>query len=315
MLIGGPIPYAGPLATRENIRTVARYVERLGFDYVEVGEHLVYPSRLQARYPYTVDGSLPLDPSRNHFEIFTLLSFIAGHTTVLRLHSGVLVLPYRPPIEVAKMAASLDHLSGGRLTLGVGVGWMRDEFEILEVSWSERGALTDESLEVLRALFEGRPRREGRFRFEDVYFEPKPVQHPLPIWVAGTSGAALRRVARFGQGWFPVTTPDGLAAKRGELEALLNAQGRSIEEIDIVVPIVLDVGERAARVGLTTGVTHADQMLEEIDRWLTVGGTAVHVFSSELYGDSLTPVLEETEWFAQTIMPQLRRIERHPPSP
>jgi probable F420-dependent oxidoreductase len=295
MLIGGPMPYAGPLATSANIISAARHVEQLGFDFVEVGEHLIYPRELKARYPYTPDGSLPIDATRNHFEIFTLLSFVAGHTTSLRLHSGVLVLPYRPAIEVAKMAASLDHLSNGRLTLGVGVGWMRDEFEILGVPWERRGAMADESLEVIRALFDGVGRITERFAADDVIFEPRPTQNPLPIWVAGTSDAALRRVARFGNGWFPVTTPEGLPALRDKLTRLLEREGRSIDEVDIVFAVMAPTRD-------------ADAVLGQAERWLQAGCTAAHFFSSELYGNSLTAVLEDAEWFAEAVMPELRRM-------
>jgi probable F420-dependent oxidoreductase len=308
MQIGGPLPYAGPLATRDNVVKIATTVEQLGYDYVEVGEHLLYPTVIESRYPYTPDGSLPLDPAANSLEIFSLLSFVAAHTTRLRLHSGILVLPYRSPFVVAKLAATLDFLSDGRLTLGVGVGWMKDEFDIIGVPWERRGALTDESLEILRALFEGRsPVATAHYEFGEVHFEPKPVQSPLPIWVAGRGPAALRRVARYGQGWFPVTTPEQLPPELEQLRRQLDKEGRGGDTIDVVTAVIVDLEGRSGIPGMP-GVSNADEMLEHVGRWVEAGVTTVHVFSNELYGDSVAQVLDEAQWFAEEVMPQLRRM-------
>jgi probable F420-dependent oxidoreductase len=242
-------------------------------------------------------------------EIFTLLSFLAGQTSTLRLHSGILVLPYRSPFESAKMAATLDYLSGGRLTLGVGSGWMKDEFDILGVPWRERGRLTDEYLAVIRALFEGHAHFESdHYRFDDVYFEPKPVQSPLPMWIAGTSEAALRRVARYGQGWFPVTTPDGLKGYRDRLRYLLDEEQRELDSVEIVAPVFVDLEQRAQAAGHGVGISHPDRMLEAIAIWLDAGATAVHVFSSELYGNSLQQVFDEAQWFSEHVMPEARKL-------
>jgi probable F420-dependent oxidoreductase len=307
MQIGGPLPYAGPLSTPDNVIRIATAVERLGYDYVEVGEHLLYPKVIRSKYPYTPDGSLPLDPATNSLEIFTLLTFVAAHTTRLRLHSGILVLPYRSPFVVAKLAATLDYLSGGRLTLGVGVGWMKDEFDIMAVPWERRGALADESLEVLRALFEGRGVATAHYELGEVHFEPRPVQSPLPIWVAGKGPAALRRVARYGQGWFPVTTPEQLVPDLDQLRRYLDKEGRGGDAIDVVAAVIVDLEGRSGIPGMP-GVSNADEMLDHIASWVDAGVTAVHAFSNELYGNSVAQVLDETQWFAEEVMPHVRRM-------
>src|SRR6476469_1196646 len=171
-----------------------------------IADHIVFPTESNSAYPYTLDRKHP--SGGDALETFSILGVVAGATEKLRLVTSVLILPYRNPVLTAKMVASLDVLSGGRVTLGVGAGWLREEFEALHSPpFEARGAVTDEWIAIFKQLWSQSPASfEGRFyRYADIRVEPFPVQKPHPpIWVGGHSRAALRRTARHGQGWHPV---------------------------------------------------------------------------------------------------------------
>ncbi|MEU6234339.1 LLM class flavin-dependent oxidoreductase [Kitasatospora sp. NPDC047058] len=178
MQLGVNVPNFGPGTDPGVLRDWARIVEELGFDLLMVSDHVAVTPDVAGRYP---------EP---FYEPFTTLSWLAGVTSRVRLGTTVLVLPYRHPLLVARMAGDLDRLSGGRLVLGVGVGWARQEFDALGVPFAERGRLTDECLATLRDTW----RAEGGVA-------------PIPVWVGGHSPAALRRAARFGDAWHPLRLP------------------------------------------------------------------------------------------------------------
>jgi probable F420-dependent oxidoreductase len=315
MKFAGPLPWMGPLATPENVAEAAATVEALGYDGVAIGEHLFYPKEIRARYPYRRDGVVSVDPSADSLEIFTTLAYVAARTTHLELLTHIVVLPYRSPFVTAKLAANVDFLSSGRLTLGVGVGWLRDEFEVLGVDWHQRGQRTDESLAILRCLFEGDGSFEGKiFSIPEVHFNPKPVQRPLPIWIGGTGPAALRRVAQFGQGWAPIAPVEEVAAARPALEAALEAAGRGGEKVDIYGRLFVERG--TASEGTGTGVDYrgsgrvssADELLDVIGRWAEAGVTYLSVNTGQLHKTSLEEVLDDARWFAQEVMLAARGI-------
>ena len=203
MRYGFYLPTRGPTATRDGILALVREGERLGLHSAMIADHIVFPVESQSIYPYTLDGRHP--GGGDALETFSILGVVAGATDRLRLVNSVLVLPYRNPVLTAKMAASLDVLSGGRHTLGVGAGWLQEEFEALDSpAFRARGAVTDEWITIFKQLWSQSPASfDGRFyRYSDVRCEPFPVQKPHPpIWVGGESGPALRRTARLGDGW------------------------------------------------------------------------------------------------------------------
>jgi probable F420-dependent oxidoreductase len=170
----------------------------------------VIPERIASAYPYSVDGAFPTSATQAYLEPLTTLGYLAGVTRRARLGIAVLILPYRHPLLTAKMVATLDNLSGGRLDLGIGVGWMREEFEALgqpEEIYAHRGSVTDEQLRIMKAVWtEDVVALDGRFyKFEAVGAHPHPVQKPHPpIWVGGHTKPALRRVAVYGDGWLPI---------------------------------------------------------------------------------------------------------------
>jgi probable F420-dependent oxidoreductase len=202
----------------------------------------VFPVTIRSKYPYTVSGAFP--GQGDQLEQLSLMAFIAGKTRALRLISSVMILPHRNPVVTAKMLATIDVLSGGRVTVGVGVGWMREEFEALGApDFDRRGAASDEYIRIFKALWTQDPASfHGEFyRFEAIRCLPHPVQKPHPpIWIGGHSKAALRRVARLGDGWHPVGAnpaaplrPPELRALLAELHRLTEAEGRDPSTLTI----------------------------------------------------------------------------------
>ena len=189
MEFGFTLPNSGPLASPENLAILARRGEEMGFDVIGVGDHIVMPKSISSRYPYSESGDFPA--GGECLEQPTLLSFVASHTSTARPLTSVMVLPYRSPVFVAKMLATIDVLSRGRLIVGVGVGWMREEFGALgSPPYDERGAVGDEYINAFKELWTSDdPAFEGKYcSFRGISFAPKPVQKPHPpIWVGGES--------------------------------------------------------------------------------------------------------------------------------
>ncbi len=208
MDIGLTIPTRGPLATPESVEAFARHAQDLGFAHLAVPDHVVVPRSIASRYPYSASGEFPGAVSGACFDQFTLLAFVAAINTTARLLTSVTVIPHRGAVHTAKIVSTIDVLSGGRMILGVGAGWMKEEFEALGAPpFDERGRVTDEYLQAFKSLWtEDDPRFEGKHvRFANISFLPKPLQQPHPpIWVGGESPAALRRTARYGDTWFPI---------------------------------------------------------------------------------------------------------------
>ena len=223
----------------ERMAAVARHAEALGFESVWVPEHLVLPTRIASRYPYTPDGVPPFAPDAPHLDPLILLTHVAAATSRIRLGTNIYLLPLRHPLVTARLAMSLDVLSGGRLTLGVGVGWLAEEFQAAGIEFQTRAARTRECVRALRVLWtEAEPEFHGRFfSFGPVKFEPKPVQKPHPpIVFGGETEAALRRAAALGDGWYGVGhTPESAAAQAGRLRALVAAAGRGAAPFELTV--------------------------------------------------------------------------------
>jgi probable F420-dependent oxidoreductase len=204
------------------IRDWAQAVEDLGYAYIEVPDHVFGAA---AR-----DGWTPLYNETDPFhETMTTLAFLAATTKSVKLSSGILILPQRQTGVVAKQAAEIDILSGGRLRLGVGVGWNHVEYQSLAADWKTRGARQAEQVHVLRRLWtEDLVTFAGRFHdLHKVSIVPPPIQRPIPIWFGGSSDAVVERAARLGDGWMPIMAPDDqAAAKLATLHGHLKAFGR-----------------------------------------------------------------------------------------
>ncbi len=213
--VGCHLPMYGPVGTRDNVLTFARRIEALGYDSLWASDHVVIPYRIAPHYPYSPDGRFPLTADVPFLEPLTTLALVAGVTERVQLGTSILVLPHRNPVMAAKMCATLDHLSGGRLVLGVGVGWMREEIELLGGNYDRRGAWSDEALAVMRACWrDARTAHHGEFfSFEEIGVFPKPTRGDIPILIGGHTERALRRVVQHGDGWHAAfITPAALAA-------------------------------------------------------------------------------------------------------
>lgn len=234
----------GPFARPDGALELARTAEELGFESLWTVEHTVVPTGYASQYPYSDTGRMAGDERSAIPDPLVWLAFLAGVTTRLRLATGILILPQRNPVTLAKELATLDVLSTGRVELGIGVGWLREEFDALGVPFEERGARTDDFVAALRTLWaEGPDTYHGRFvDFEEANSYPKPVQDGgIPIVVGGHTTAAARRAGRIGDGFFPGVY------QHGELEALLGAMrdaavdaGRDADAIEITGGGALD---------------------------------------------------------------------------
>jgi probable F420-dependent oxidoreductase len=219
---------------------LASRAEELGFDSVWVHDHVFNVAHVFER----IGG-------RPYYEPLTLLSYVAAKTARIRLGTSVLVLPYHNPVRLAKAAATLDVLSGGRVILGVGVGAVENEMEAMGTPFKERGAVTDEAIAVMRVLWsEEDPRFDGRFsRFAGMKFSPKPLQNPIPLVIGGVSQAAIRRAARLGDGWQPLgLSPEALGQGMTTLQKELRACGRdpAAVPVSIAMSLVASTPRRAA---------------------------------------------------------------------
>ena len=232
-------PTANPFATPELLAALGHEAEERGVATIWVGEHVVLFDEYRSRYPYAADGRIPAPSGSGLLEPITTLSFLAAHTTTVRLGTAMVLLPQRNPVYTAKEVSTLDWLSHGRVDLGVGVGWLQEEFDAVNVPWPQRGARTDEYLQVLRALWCDEPSSFAGtwYTLPPCSMFPKPIQQPHPpIHVGGESDAALRRAARAGQGWHTFNRlPGDLAAPLARLERLLEEEGRSRSEVRITV--------------------------------------------------------------------------------
>jgi probable F420-dependent oxidoreductase len=246
MQIGFNLPISGPLSAPETVTRIAQEGEALGYDYLTLTDHIVLPNLRVPGYPYSESGEFFSEGPEIRHELLTAAAFVAARTSRLRLVLAVMVVPHRPAVLAAKMLATLDVLSGGRLVLGIGSGWLQAEFDaVTSTPFADRGAVTDEYLQAFRILWtEERPRFAGRWlRFDGIEFAPKPLQKPHPpIWVGGESGPSLRRAARFGEAWYPIGSNN---------RHLLDTLPRYCKGIDRLRRFAAEAGRDPASVALT----------------------------------------------------------------
>ncbi|HVF75826.1 MAG TPA: LLM class F420-dependent oxidoreductase [Acidimicrobiales bacterium] len=228
---------AGPAAQPDHAAALGQIAEEAGLESLWTVEHAVVPAGYESQYPYSRDGRMPGGEDTPIPDPVVWLAFVAAHTTRITLGTGILILPQRNPVVLAKEAATLDVLCGGRLILGVGVGWLREEFDALGVPFEERGARTDEGIQALRALWtQQEPTFEGRFSsFSRAKSFPKPVRPGgVPIAVGGHSEAAARRAGRLGDGFFPAgRDPEKVPGLIKVMRAAAEEAGRDPDAIEI----------------------------------------------------------------------------------
>jgi probable F420-dependent oxidoreductase len=236
MKVGVAFANTGPFAGGAAAQRFARAAEAAGIESVWTVEHVVFPEGYGSAYPYDPSGRMPMRPDTPLPDPLIWLTFVAAATVRLRLATGILILPERNPVLLAKELATLDEVSGGRLELGIGVGWLREEFDALGVPWERRGARTDEYVAAMRALWDGDAASfAGEFvAFSAVSANPKPPQGRVPIVIGGHTRAAAERAGRIGDGFFPA---------KGDLPELVDivhqsaaAAGRDPAAVEITVP-------------------------------------------------------------------------------
>ena len=310
MKFGINLANMGPVATGENMLQLAQRTQDLEFDSIWVGDHIFVPSRQESRYPYNTTGRMPVDASDYLLEPLMTLAYLGGAVNTPRLGVGVLIVPYRNPLLAAKMLSTLDVMSGGRLTVGVGVGWMKEEFDALGTSYEDRGSITDEYIQMFKELCTSKePKFNGNhYQFSDVGgFNPKPIQKPHPpIWVGGWSRAAIRRAARLGDCWYPSNIdPVSYAKKLSILRQFCHEQGRDPASIELATH-VNNVGFGEADAYGQRGVAPlsgtAQQMLDVIHQYEEAG---VGHISLRMKGNAIEEMLVTMERFTQEVRARL----------
>ncbi|WP_158258530.1 TIGR03619 family F420-dependent LLM class oxidoreductase [Rhodopila globiformis] len=208
MHIGFNLPISGPMATPGTIAAIAQLGEALCFDYLTLTDHIVLPDTSTPGYPYSPTGAFYTPDPGHRMEQLATAAWVAAKTSRIRIVLAVMVVPHRPAVLAAKTLATIDVLSGGRLTVGVGAGWLKAELDAVATTpFAERGAVTDDTIDAMRAIWtQDRPVFHGRYTHIDgLLADPKPVQKPHPpIWVGGESGPSMRRAARIGDAWYPI---------------------------------------------------------------------------------------------------------------
>jgi probable F420-dependent oxidoreductase len=312
--LGFQVLSSGPLVTPDTMREMARTAEELGYDSFTVTDHVVIPRQYTSRYPYSPSGRLPVAPDQDYYEALTLLSFLAGATARIRFGPSVLVLPHRNPVLTAKMLATLDVLSGGRLFVAVGVGWLEEEFRALGTPpFEHRGAVTDEWIEIFKAIWtKPDPAFEGRFyRVPSIGVSPKPVQMPHPpILVGGNTRPAIRRAARYAEGWHALKIPSAeLPPLLAYLREQLAANGRAPDACRLSARygarVVSPGGDTARRPGEDPGkvfVGTAPEVVEQLKPLLALGPTEI---GFDCRTGSYAEVMETMRRLAEDVWPRL----------
>ena len=318
MKFGTIVPMIGNLASTEAIDAVCAKAEAVGLDSLWVVDHIMLPHSIGAKYPYNLTGEWMLGTG-SWWDAFSVMSYVAARTETVRLGTGVIVLPYRHPANTAKIVATIDQLSGGRVTFGLGVGWMEDEFRNLGLdSFHQRGALVDEQIAVFKELWSNDPASyDGRFyQIDRVSLTPRPVQQPHPpLLVGGNTDAALRRAALLCDGWFSISLrPQELLERRQFMTGVAEQNGRDGDGLDVQmlhgIVVTDDPDHRAGladheRRQAITGTP--EQVIEELNEFAEVGLTQI-VTTARLPGrpPTLESTLEGIEWVMTEIAPHVR---------
>ena len=232
----GLIPINIGIANLEQMVGVAQQAEKLGYESVWTFEHVIVPEDYSSKYPYHPSGKMGAAPDTPFVDPLIALTAVAGATSTLRLGTGVNILSQVNPLYMAKQAASLDYLSNGRFMLGVGIGWLREEFAALGVPFERRGARFDDYVVAMKKIWSGEEfsHHSDFINWEGFKSYPVPVQKPLPVIIGGAKGKIYERIARHGDGWFaPIGDPTELAAALGSLREACDANDRDFAEIEI----------------------------------------------------------------------------------
>ena len=310
LTFGCNMPSRGPMSSPEALRALAQRAEDLSYDSIWVSDHIILPRQVESFYPYSPDGVAAFVPDEPYYEPLATLNFLAGCTQRVRLGTHVLIIPYRNPVLTAKMLATLDVLSEGRVILGAGVGWMEEEFLAMGLdTYAKRGAVTDEYLQLFKELWtKDNPEFNGEYyQLSGVGFQPKPVQKPHPpIWIGGHTGPAIRRAAKLGDGWMPiglrppaVLEPEEMAVKIAQLRRATVRAGRPEDAVEITFStgVRFDDSPPQSR-QMVSG--RPEQIAADLRQYQDLG---VKNFILGFQGDSVAAQQENMERFSRQVMP------------
>jgi probable F420-dependent oxidoreductase len=303
------LPICGRATGPDTLIEAASSAEAQGFDTVWSADRVVTPWQIHTSYPYSENHEFIVPPDRPFLDSLTCLAFLAGCTEKITLGISVLVLPYRHPLYWTRVAVSIERLSRGRLIMGVGVGWMQEEFAALGVSFKDRGRMTDEQLEILSRLWsEEHISFEGQFyRFQDLAFSPKPLQQPrIPIWVGGEGISAQRRAAKYGDAWFPyfvTVTPDELRAGYEQVQRLTIEAGRDAEQVRLTCCRPIEVTRGPVQQDAQHLRGNPEQLVEALKAYRQIG---VEHLALQFMAPRWPDRMEQIECFAGEVMPLLR---------
>ena len=267
MRLGFALPNIGPVGTTEGVSKVAQRAETLGFDSLWTVERLLYPVKPQTPYPVTPDGSLP-EPYKHVLDPLEALTFAAAQTKRIALGTSVLDIPYYNPVMLARRLTTLDFLSNGRLQVGLGLGWSKDEMDAAGADMKQRGAMADEFLQVLKAIWTSNPVEfHGKFyQVPKSYINPKPVQQPHPpIYLAAFAPPALKRLATMADGWNPVAIPvEGMAQMFDAVKQMAKDAGRDPSSLKMIVRANLEITDKPLGKERMIFAGSLDQIKEDI---------------------------------------------------
>jgi probable F420-dependent oxidoreductase len=293
-------------ATVDTFVQMAEAAEVQKWHCLWASDHLIMPEMKTSRYPGRADGELPPDWKKTYYQPFSVLNFLAGHTTSVRLGMSVLILPMRNPIEVAAQVAEMDQLSTGRVNFGVGVGWYREEFEALGYDFTNRGRRTNDGLAIIKSLWAaGKTTMDGPYyNFINAETGPKPFQRPgPPIYIGGNTPAALSRLAQFGDAWHPYKiSPDDLRESIPVLREALEKAGRTTSNFPIAVKVPLTFQDGPPMTGQCCTEGRPQDIIEGLKRYIEEGATE---FCFDIMNETRVNALDTMSRFTQEVRPHL----------
>jgi probable F420-dependent oxidoreductase len=317
MQIGFSAPTAGPLSALDPLVRLCAGAEEAGLAYATFSDHVVIPTEISSPYPYSATGEFTNQGTGERNEQLIELAFVAARTSKLKLVTSVMVIPHRPAVLAAKQLATIDTLSGGRVILGIGAGWMKEEFEAIGAPpFAERGKVTDEYVAAFKELWTNpKPSFKGKYvSFDKITFAPKPLQKGgIPIWVGGESGPALRRTAKYGDAWYPIPNNpafpmDSLKRLTGgiaRLRQLTAESGRDPKSVGVTVrfprwgaglPAKTDDGERKLFSGTAADIAGDIKALEAL---------GVGAIDTGFSGSAVPEILADMKKFKTEVLARL----------
>jgi probable F420-dependent oxidoreductase len=306
MKFGFSLVMRGNDATPDTFEKMAERAEALELDSLWCSAHVIVPPQVKSGYVLIPGLMHPEHWKERYWEPFTVLSYLAGLTKKVMLGTSVVVLPMHNPFEIAKQVAEVDELSGGRFVFGIGVGWFEEEFEVLGQNFRNRGARTNEALDLMKALWADDPVtfQGEHYAVENACFAPKPVQQPgPPIWVAGGSKPALKRAARYGDVWHPARPSfEQLEQGAAALGRYVEEAGRPLGSVEVAVkcPVIFQPGPPGAGEPPTQG--RPADIADGLKRYRDLGSTH---FVLDMLPETRAVALDTMERFAQEVRPKL----------